>query len=74
MKNNIVFLHYILTHFFLYFSTKDDIDLFDYNVEERVNDFVETAMAQVGIYFYFTLFPWDYDPIPQANQTWRCVP
>jgi len=28
---------------------QDDIDLFDYNVQERVNDFVETAMAQANI-------------------------
>lgn len=28
---------------------QDDINLFDYNVQERVNDFVETAMAQANI-------------------------
>ncbi|MQM18748.1 hypothetical protein Taro_051744 [Colocasia esculenta] len=28
---------------------QDDINLFDYNVEERVNDFVEAAMAQANI-------------------------
>lgn len=27
---------------------KDDIDLFDYNVQKRVNDFVAAALAQVS--------------------------
>ena len=27
---------------------KDDPDLFDYNVQERVNDFVAAALAQVA--------------------------
>lgn len=29
------------------FFQKDDVLLFDYNVEERVNDFVAAALAQV---------------------------
>lgn len=29
------------------FFLKDDILLFDYNVQERVNDFVAAALAQV---------------------------
>lgn len=27
---------------------KDDINLFDYNVQDRVNDFVAAAVAQVN--------------------------
>ena len=27
---------------------KDDINLFDYNVQDRVNDFVAAAVAQVS--------------------------
>ena len=30
---------------------KDDMDLFDYNVQERVNDFVAAAVAQVKLFF-----------------------
>lgn len=29
------------------FKLKDDMSLFDYNVQERVNDFVAAALAQV---------------------------
>lgn len=41
---------------------KDDINLFDYNVQERVNDFVAAAIVQVcqtfalafpAMFFYF---------------------
>jgi len=32
-----------IAHFFL----KDDVLLFDYNVQERVNDFVSAALEQV---------------------------
>ncbi|MCH97975.1 lysosomal alpha-mannosidase-like, partial [Trifolium medium] len=30
-------------------SSQDDILLFDYNVEERVNDFVSAALAQANV-------------------------
>ena len=29
------------------FTLKDDMSLFDYNVQDRVNDFVAAALAQV---------------------------
>jgi hypothetical protein len=32
---------------------KDDILLFDYNVQERVNDFVAAALAQVSSRNYY---------------------
>lgn len=33
--------------FYAIFCMKDDISLYDYNVQERVNDFVAAAVAQV---------------------------
>jgi hypothetical protein len=43
---------------------KDDINLFDYNVQERVNDFVAAAVSQVNweifspcVRNYFICFP-----------------
>jgi len=35
---------------------KDDVLLFDYNVEERVNDFVSAALAQVRPGWLLNLF------------------
>lgn len=32
---------------YVIFLLKDDVLLFDYNVQERVNDFVAAALAQV---------------------------
>ena len=37
---------------------KDDINLFDYNVQDRVNDFVAAAVSQVSwdqLFFYLHL-------------------
>ena len=32
----------------LFYALKDNINLFDYNVHERVNDFVAAALSQVS--------------------------
>lgn len=32
----------------VFYALKDNIDLFDYNVQVRVNDFVAAALAQVS--------------------------
>lgn len=37
----------------LFSELKDDILLFDYNVQERVNDFVAAAVSQVSIKWFF---------------------
>jgi hypothetical protein len=39
---------------FWFSSAQDDPLLFDYNVEERVNDFVAAAVAQVHFFFLNT--------------------
>lgn len=36
-----IFIHFVLP------CVKDDMDLFDYNVPDRVNDFVSAAISQV---------------------------
>lgn len=36
---------------------QDDPPLFDYNVEERVNDFVAAALAQVQLDLIMAMFP-----------------
>lgn len=34
--------------FAFFFEMKDDVNLFDYNVQDRVNDFVAAAVSQVS--------------------------
>lgn len=41
-------------------SMQDDPLLFDYNVEERVNDFVAAALAQVQLDLIMVMFPFLY--------------
>lgn len=46
---------------FSFWQLKDNPNLFDYNVHERVNDFVAAALAQVTslatVVYTFILFP-----------------
>lgn len=39
---------------FDYFLMKDNMDLFDYNVQDRVDDFVAAALSQVSCAFLQT--------------------
>lgn len=38
----------MIIDFTLLYTLQDDVNLFDYNVQERVNDFVAAALSQVS--------------------------
>ena len=52
LKQIVCFIISICTVGFVFYEfVQDDPLLYDYNVEQRVNDFIEAAMAQVRVVF-----------------------